>query len=281
MIRLVADSGSTKTDWALIFVDVQPLVFSTEGMNPQLNSEEELRKKMVSALKSHAEHYDIDEVFFYGAGCRTSVVPMVERVLSEILCCENVSVYSDMLGAARSICGNNPGIVGILGTGSNSCVYNGVEITDNIPPLGYVLGDEGSGASIGKRFLGDVYKREYPQEITDSIISDLNCSLDEILKRVYKSENANRFCASMVPLVKKYLNCPNVEAMVIDEFCSFIQRNISKYAEAKQLPVNFIGSVAYHFSTQVATAMEMSGYKIGKIKQQPLEGIIDYHKFIP
>ena len=278
MIRLVADSGSTKTDWALISVDAPVRVFSTVGLNPSLMSESEMRAQLEFELKQQLKALTVDEVVFYGAGCRPSVAPMLEQLMSEVIGCKNVSVNTDMLGAARGLCGCEPAVVCILGTGSNSCVYDGDTIADNISPLGYILGDEGSGASIGKRFIGDLFKRKYPQDILERYNHEIGLSLDEIIERVYRTPNANRFLASLVPFVKNCIDCKEVELMIVDEFCCFIQRNIAGYVQATQLPVNFVGSVAFYFSDQLTKAMEKCGYKIGKINQHPITGIIEYHK---
>lgn len=281
MIRLVADSGSTKTDWALIPIDAPVESFSTSGLNPALMGKEELRHALDLELKPKLEGRSLNEVFFYGAGCRQSVVPMLERVFSEVSGCKSVSINSDMLGAARGLCGSTPGVVCILGTGSNSCLYDGDAIIDNIPPLGYILGDEGSGASIGRRFLGDLFKRKYPQEIIDRFNQQAGLSLDEVIERVYRTPNPNRFLASMAVYVKKCTDCEAVESMVIDEFCRFIERNVAGYSERESLPVSFAGSIAYHFSSQLIQALKRCGCEIGIIKQRPIEGIIDYHKFKP
>ena len=281
MIRLVADSGSTKTDWALISFDAPEICFSTLGLNPSLMPDNQIREILRMEVKSILGDVRPDEVFFYGAGCRKTVAPLVEYALCDELKCKKAIVDTDMLGAARALCGNEPGVACILGTGSNSCVYDGNAIADNISPLGYILGDEGSGASIGKRFIGDLFKRQYPKIVHEIFSNDYGYSLDDVIQRVYRTPDANRFLASFAPFVKKCVCIPEVEEMVIEEFCSFIKRNVAGYAESKILPVNFVGSIAANFSSQLETAMDICGYKIGKIKQRPIEGIIEYHKQQP
>ena len=281
MIRLVADSGSTKTDWALISFDAPEICFSTLGLNPSLMPDNQIREILRMEVKSILGDVRPDEVFFYGAGCRKTIAPLVEYALCDELKCKKAIVDTDMLGAARALCGNEPGVACILGTGSNSCVYDGNAIADNISPLGYILGDEGSGASIGKHFIGDLFKRQYPKIVHEIFSNDYGYSLDDVIQRVYRTPDANRFLASFAPFVKKCVYIPEVKDMVIEEFCSFIKRNVAGYAESKILPVNFVGSIAANFSSQLETAMDICGYKIGKIKQRPIEGIIEYHKQQP
>lgn len=281
MIRLVADSGSTKTDWALISVDAPEICFSTLGLNPSLMPDNQIREILRMEVKSILGDVRPDEVFFYGAGCRKTIAPLVEYALCDELKCKKAIVDTDMLGAARALCGNEPGVACILGTGSNSCVYDGNAIADNISPLGYILGDEGSGVSIGKRFISDLFKRQYPKTVHEIFSNDYGYSLDDVIQRVYRTPDANRFLASFAPFVKKCVYIPEVEEMVIEEFCRFIKRNVAGYEELKILPVNFVGSIAANFSSQLEKAMDICGYKIGKIKQRPIEGIIEYHKQQP
>lgn len=278
MIRLVADSGSTKTEWALISDDAPVSTFSTSGMNPSLMSEEELIRLLQSELTSNLAEQKVDEVFFYGAGCRSSVVPRFGQLISDALQCQSVTVESDLLGAARALCGNEPGVVCILGTGSNSCVYDGSAIVNNVPPLGFILGDEGSGAALGKRLLGDIFKHKISEEVVGEFEHKIGLSLDEVIARVYRKPNANQFLASFAPFIKSCLHIRGIDLMVINEFCNFIVRNIIYYPETYSLPVNFVGSIAFHFSNELKRAVGLCGFKLGKINQYPITGLIEYHK---
>lgn len=280
MIRLIADAGSTKTDWALIPGSLPVRKFATSGVNPVVMPKEEIVSRFQTELCPKLDGEMPDEVYYYGAGCIPSVCADMQQLLSEITGCAKVTVASDMLGAARSLCGHRPGIACILGTGSNSCLYDGEAIVDAVAPLGFILGDEGSGAVIGRRFLSDMIKRQYPPEIDETFEQRFGLSAGDIVRRVYKEASANVFLASFMPFVRECLREERVEAMVVDEFCRFLRRNVAAYAGSDTLPVSFTGSVACHFSSQLRSALAICGMKAGEIKADPINGLINYHNIL-
>jgi N-acetylglucosamine kinase-like BadF-type ATPase len=182
-----------------------------------------------------------------------------------------------MMGAARALCGRQPGIACILGTGSNSCYYNGMNIISNISPLGYILGDEGSGAVMGKKFMGDLLKNQLPGEIKEQFFSQYPLEPNEIVQKVYKAPFPNRFLAQFTHFIHEHIHEPTLSNLVRNSFIDFFQRNIKQYPEAAHLPVHFTGSIAYYFSSLLKEAAEHTGFRTGVITQSPMEGLLNYH----
>ena len=278
---LIADCGSTKIDWCVLHdTKVEKQVF-TLGMNAVMLTEEEMCSRFSSELMPElTDHVSaIDRIYFYGAGCISpEVCGNVARALkSNFPLCDTIEVYSDLLAAARALCGHHPGIACILGTGSNSCLYDGVGIADNVSPLGYILGDEGSGAVLGKLFLGDVLKKQISPDICTRFLAEYNLDLLTIIRRVYREPQANRFLASVTPFLSKNIDNPEIHALVLGAFKAFFRRNISNYTNYMQHPVNFIGSIAYYFRDILSEAAQAEGCIIGKIVKSPMEGLLKYH----
>jgi len=274
---LIADSGSTKTQWILAGRAGLRNEFSTPGINPVLLSDDELRSALCKAVENMGLTNDgIESVCFYGAGCLDSFCPKVASVLREVTGCDEVTVGSDMLGAARAMCGDEAGIVAILGTGSNSCFYNGRDIVANTPPLGYILGDEGSGARIGIRLVNGVLKGYLPAEIRRDFAEKTKLDKASVIERVYRRNGANVFLASLVPFVTDHINEPSIECMVLDEFRLFFERNVIQ-AYPHGFPVSFVGSIAAVFEKQLHMACSAAGYELGRIAARPLPMLVDYH----
>jgi N-acetylglucosamine kinase-like BadF-type ATPase len=202
----------------------------------------------------------------------------VERALRRQFAVKGrIEVASDMLGAARAICGHKPGIACILGTGSNSCSYDGERIVDNVSPLGFILGDEGSGAVLGKMLVADVLKRQLPETIIRRFHNKYQLTAAEIIDRVYRQKLPNRFLASFVPFLSENIEEPSVRALVKSSFRLFIRRNVLQYKDADLLPIGFVGSVAFYFRTPLQEVMKEEGLHLGNIIQAPSEGLVRYH----
>ena len=182
-----------------------------------------------------------------------------------------------MLAAARGLCGHEAGIACILGTGSNSCFYNGEEIVNNISPLGFILGDEGSGAVLGKLLVGDILKNQLPPAIKEAFLKQFGLTAPEIIDRVYRQPFPNRFLASLSPFLAQHLEEPAIRSLVLNSFIAFLRRNVMQY-DYKQYPVHFIGSVAHCYKEVLQEAAQTTGIQIGKILQSPMEGLIQYHQ---
>ena len=191
---LIADSGSTKTDWCVVLNDTPIKRIGTKGLNPFFQSEEEVQQELAHSLLPQLPEGTINSVYFYGAGCTPEKAPVIRRAIADSLpIVGNIKAYSDMLAAARGLCGHEAGIVCILGTGSNSCFYNGKELVNNVSPLGFILGDEGSGAVLGKLLVGDILKNQLSPAVKEAFLKQFDLTAPEIIDRVYSQPFPNRF----------------------------------------------------------------------------------------
>lgn len=274
---LIADSGSSKTDWVLTTEKGDTLEVQTTGINPVRDSQRVISFVINEELLPHLPNKDITSVHFYGAGCITPFKSNVESVLTESFPTSKINVESDLLGAARALCGNTPGIACILGTGSNSCLYDGENITENISPLGYILGDEGSGAVLGRTLVGDVLKKQLPDALCEEFLSHHSLTPTDIIERVYRKPQANMFLASLVPFLHLKRNIPQIHKLLTDAFKSFLHRNILQY-NRPDLSVNFIGSIAFFFQEELTEALQCESMKRGTIIHKPIHEITKYHK---
>ena len=273
---LIADGGSTKTDWCVAAQGKQLQRIITHGINPFFVSEEEIGEKIRSSLLPELKTDKFDALYFYGAGCLPEKIPMMQSALCKHLNVKTIEVNSDMLGAARGLSGRNPGIVCILGTGSNSCYYDGENIVNNVSPLGFILGDEGSGASLGKLMVGDLLKNQLPAGLKEKFLQEYDLTPGMIIERVYRQPFPNRFLASLSPFLLKNIEEPAVKSLVYNSFSLFLTRNVKQY-DYKNYPVYFIGSIAYHYREILEEAVLASGMKLGEILQNPMEGLVKYH----
>ena len=275
MYTLIADSGSTKTEWALLNEHQMIRTLTTEGMNPCVMDDAALERVLTEQLLVRLSELRPERIFFYGAGCKDMHILRMKRLLTKVLGATEVCVASDMLGAARSVCGKQAGVVCIMGTGSNSCLYDGEKICANVSPLGYILGDEGSGASLGKILVGEVMKGDL-EYLRTALFDALGVDESTLIERVYRKPLANRFLASLTPFLYEHLDDAKVRKVVVDEFVRFFHRNVRHY-ERPDLTVNFAGSIAWWFAEELKEAASIAGYKMGKIIQKPLEGLVEYH----
>lgn len=276
---LIADAGSTKVEWVIVSAECNvESRCTTHGLNALMADApdiESLFSKAKSLLNFEGE---IDEINYYGAGCATpAICSKIRKCLAKVWKVESINVESDLLGAARALLGRKPGIACILGTGSNSCLYDGVNIAVNVPSLGFILGDEGSGAALGKRLVSDAFKGHLPELVKDNFLNLYELSLEEILEYTYRRPAANRFLASLVPFLKDYLWNPYVYSIVREEFISFLRRNVAMYSGSRSLPLSFVGSIAYHFEDVLKEAADNQGFKVDKIEKSPIEGLIKFH----
>ena len=276
---LIADSGSTKTDWCLVeHGEVLQQIF-TKGTNPFFQSEEEISNEIAANLLPQLKTAETDAVYFYGAGCAfPDKIETVRRaILRHLQVKGEVEVSTDMLAAARGLCGHRAGIACIMGTGSNSCYYDGEKIVQNVSPLGFILGDEGSGACLGKLLVGDILKNQMTPELKEKFLSQFNLTAADIIDRVYRKPFPNRFLASLSPFLAQNLNEPCIHSLVLNSFKSFLKRNVMQY-DYQNHEVHFIGSVAYYYKDVLAQATVEMGIRLGTILKSPMEGLIAYHR---
>jgi N-acetylglucosamine kinase-like BadF-type ATPase len=276
---LIADCGSTKIDWCVVNDGKVVEQIFTSGINALLMTEEQIRETLAAELAEKVKGYAIDSVYYYGAGCLfDDICANVRRAIAHnVPTAKTIEVHSDLLAAARALCGQNEGIACILGTGSNSCYYNGKEIVDNVSPLGYILGDEGSGAVLGKLLVGDVLKNQLPKELCEKFLAEYDLDRQKIIEGVYKKPAANRFLASLSPFLIKNIEEPAIHRLVLNAFKSFFVRNIENYSNYKSMPVSFVGSVAFYYKDVLAEAAKALDITIGTIIKSPMEGLVKYH----
>ena len=276
---LIADCGSTKIDWCVVSHGEVKLQVFTSGINALLMPEDQIRETLAKELAPQVASFDIDQVYYYGAGCLfEDICANVRRAIkANIPSAEVIEVHSDLLAAARALCGDNEGIACIMGTGSNSCYYDGKEIVDNVSPLGYILGDEGSGAVLGKLLVGDVLKKQLPEALCEKFLAENNLDRQKIIENVYKKPAANRFLASLTPFLIKNIEEPAVHRLVLNAFKAFFVRNIENYKNYKELPVCFVGSIAFYYREVLEEAAKSLDIKIGTVIKSPMEGLVKYH----
>lgn len=279
---LIADSGSTKTHWAVLRgTDKEPLRVTTQGMNPLNFTDAELdsvlRRELCGQLTGQRVGCrEVSGVAFYGAGCTTEQSPRMATCIQKVFPVARVSVESDLLGAARAVLGHVAGIACILGTGANSCVYDGGRIAGHIPPLGYILGDEGSGAVLGRNFLNGILKGWLPAALRDEFLAETGQSYADIIARVYRQPLANRYLASIAPFVLRHVGEPSVRQLVADNFEAFFRFNVLRYqSPLRQLAC--VGGVAYHFKDILSEVAQSHGFQLVRVLESPIEGLMEYH----
>lgn len=277
---LIADSGSTKTDWICISADdtTQPVEAHTVGLNPFHVSDDEFRKILIHDLLPQLGEVKVDNVYFYGSGVRPEVEARVQGLLREVFPqAETIEAHSDLLGAARALCGRTWGIACILGTGANSCVYDGKKIVHNTPALGYILGDEGSGAVLGKHLIHDLYTGALSHSMRMKFEQEMGMQLSDIIDRVYRQPQPNRFLASLSEFIHRHLDDEGIRDMIYSTFSDFANMHLSRYGR-RELPVSFVGSIAWYYQTQLSLVLQTLGYHVGTILKSPLEGLVAYHQ---
>ena len=275
---LIADSGSTKTDWRIIAKDGSIQQLKTEGFNPYYQSSKEISHKLKVQLLPNITS-DISTIYFYGAGCAN---PEKNKIIEEALC-ENfksstIEINSDLLAAARSTCNHEQGIACILGTGSNSCLFDGKEIIDNIRPLGFLLGDEGSGAYLGKILLVSYLRGELPEKLAKKMNDRYKVSINDVLQKVYKEPFPNKYLASYSKFLYDNINEPYVYQLVYQAFEMFIKMNVMKYENHENIKVHFVGSIAFYYANVLRQVASDLGIGVKNILETPIAGLTLYHQ---
>lgn len=274
-MKLIADGGSTKADWLLTHRGKSVRRFSTEGINPLLRTEDEVKAMLAAMANTEGMRETVEEVEFYGAGCIAKGREVMTRCLRVVFPkATRVVADSDIIGAARATLGSRKGIACILGTGANSCLWDGSGVTRQTPALGYILGDEGSGAVLGKMLLNAIYKGMLPQSLKAQFESEYGVDMYGVIERVYRGEAPNRWLASLAPFVAEHIGVKEIETLVLDNFEAFISRNILPYRQPA-VPLSFVGSIAYYFRPQLRQVAEAHGLRIGTVVRSPLDTLQD------
>lgn len=276
-MRLIADSGSTKVDWRAILEDGTVKSISTEGINPVFQTKDYIvdifKTKLLPELGP-----DVKEIFFYGAGILSAELSQtLSDAFREVFPQSVCYAASDILAAARALCGREAGIACILGTGGNTSFYDGNEIVKGVKAGGFILGDEASGGVLGKKLVSDFIKGLLPKEIEEEFVKRYDLDYPKIVAKVYKEPLPSRFLASFSPFINEFRAHPHINNLLRTSFDEFITRNIYQY-DYKNYSVNLVGSVAYYYQDILKEVAEKRGVTIGKILKTPIEGLIEYHK---
>jgi len=275
---LIADSGATKTDWRLEDNEKKIHQFRSKGIYPFIQNTNEIADFVKVDIASKINNLDVNEVFYYGTGCSSEENKnTVRKALSANFPNANITVNHDLLGAARSLCQHDAGIAAILGTGSNSCFYDGENIIENVPSLGYILGDEGSGAHIGKKFLKHYFEKELPKDIYELFANTYHLSNEIFLDNVYGKPFANRYLASFVPFLLRHREHPFIANLIYDSFTDFFNYQVCKYSKHTEVITHFTGSVAFYFSDILRQAASNKSIRIGTITESPIAGLTLFH----
>ena len=276
-IKLICDSGSTKAEWCLLNGKSKKIV-TTQGLSPYFLTTQQIQQIIEKELMPKIKNIRIDEVFFYGTGCSNPEnVKSVKKAISLVFSKAKVTVDHDLMGAAKALCGRNKGIACILGTGSNSCFYNGKKIVKNSPGLGYVLGDEGSGAYLGKKVIQYFLYKTFDEDLMDRFNAKYATNSVDILNHVYKQPLPNRYLASFVPFLIENRGHYMIENIIGDAFNDFFFNHVYKYRESWQMPINFVGSVAFGFKDVLKEMCNAYELQLGIVIKKPMDGLIKYH----
>ena len=273
---LLADSGSTKTDWLVADDFGETRRFQTSGINPFFRTTEDIVNELVPVFKQH--HLPVEEIYFYGAGVvNEEKAEVIKRVMRQLFGDVRCEVASDVLGAARAVCGNTAGIACILGTGANACYYDGEQVVKGIPPMGFILGDEGSGVVLGRELIGDYFKGVMPADLREKFYAQFGVEKDAVLERVYRTEKPNKYLASFTLFLSENIRERYCRDLVQMQFRAFIERNILQLPESKNLPVSFVGSIAHYFRDVLEEELAKHKLTVGTIQKEPIEALLAYH----
>jgi glucosamine kinase len=277
-MKLIADSGSTKTEWMLS--DGKQLLqkFYTNGFNPNYYKAHEISTIIENEIPKNFDCEKIKEVYYYGSGCSGKVnCENVSGAISLIFKHARIRVFSDLLAAARALLGDESGIACILGTGSNSCLYNGKEIVQKLPSLGFMLGDEGSATDIGKRVLKSMLYQDAPKDLLSDFETTYKLDLPSVIDSLYRKEKPGMFLSQFSQFAGKHSTHPWMHQLISQAFNGFIEQHLFRYTDYEKLPVCFTGSVSFHFRDILENRLETAGLKCGKISVSPGDSLLDFH----
>ena len=277
---LIADSGASKTDWGCVSRDSDVKIrFTSQGYNPNYITGPQIVEDIKANMPAELDPLAVKEIYFYGAGVTELQYPFMEETLRKVFTkAEKVFIAMDTLASCRALLQAEPGFAAILGTGANSCLYDGCNEGLNVDSCGFILGDEGSGANLGKRMITDFIRRNMPKNVYDLVAKELGHNNDELLDIIYTRPFPNRFCAQYAKFIAKNLDFdPYFPNLVTDAFHKFFDLIVTHYPDYQKYSFNAVGSVAYYFKPLLQPVVEEYGMKMGVILQAPMEGLIKYH----
>lgn len=278
-MKLIIDSGATKTQWTVLSGDEVVRSLFTPGINPYYMDRAQIDLLLQKHLDQPMRALPIHRVFYFGTGCSTAEnCQLISGILSRYFEKASISMHHDLTGAAVSLFHERQGIACILGTGSNSCLWDGHSIVENVPSLGYLLGDEGSGTYLGKLMLKSFLSGDAGKSLTEAFYRFTALDFTGILHKIYKDPQANRWIAGLSKFAGQHIHEPFIEKLVKQNFQDFVDRQATKYTNHQHLEISFVGSVAYHFQKQLKEVLDTNRLKFGKVFQAPMEGLIEYYK---
>ena len=276
---LIADAGSTKADWVFVAKDAEDTFAHTRGFNPVVHPSDLLHGEVLKLSQDLMPNLRPREVHYYGAGCwdyrRKKVI---SDALTNAWPGAKAVVMHDLLGAARATCGTEPGIACILGTGSNTCLYDGTDVTDNVTNLGFMLGDEGSGSHLGKAFLRAYFYRELDDDLNRAFEDYTTADRNTVLDKVYESDMPNTYLAGFTRFMGEHQHHPLIQKIVFTSFAEFLDRHVRKYKGHLEVPIHFIGSIAFHFKDILLAALHERDLQEGRFVHKPIEALADFHR---
>ena len=275
---LIADSGATKCEWCLLNKGKKKIIY-TQGISPYFLQSGQMQQILEKELVPKLKQATVGMIYYYGTGCNTTEnKSIVRKALQKLFPTSKIHIDHDLMGAARALCGDGKGVACILGTGSNSCYFNGKKIVANSPGLGYVLGDEGSGAYLGKKVLQYYLYNTFDEELRYRFDAAYITNRAEILDHIYKKPLPNRYLASFAIFLSENRGHYMVENILEDGLNDFFFTHLCKYSESWKRPIHFTGAAAYGFRDVIRDLCNMYEFELGNILQKPMEGLIRYHK---
>ena len=277
-MTIIVDSGSTKSDWIIIQNERDIITYSTSGFNPYFHDEDHIEQEINSHAEIRQVANEISCIYYYGAGCSTiELNEIVERALSKVFKNADVHVTHDLNACAYAMYEGKPIISCIMGTGSNSCYFDGIEVTEEVPALAYILGDEGSGSYFGKQLLSKYLYKQLPAHLHQSFYDEYKIEKDDIISNVYFKPHANVYIASFMRFVSKHKTDPFISEMVSSGIEHFLRTHVLCFPNAREVPVQFVGSIAFYFEDILREVGNKLGIHIGKVVKKPIDGLLNYH----
>jgi glucosamine kinase len=277
-VTLIADSGATKAEWCLLNNGKKRILF-TQGISPYFLNTDQITELITKELLTKLKNITVEHIFYYGTGCANiENAKSIKKALTRVFPQAQANVNTDLMAAARAVCGHEKGIACILGTGSNSCYYNGKNIVKNSPGIGYVLGDEASGAYLGKKVLQYYLYNTFDEDLRARFDAKYVTNASEILDSVYKKPLPNRFLASFTLFLAENRGHYMIENIIEDGLNDFFFQHLCKYNEVWKYPVSFVGSVAFGFKDVIEQLCNSYEFELGTVLKNPMEGLIKFHK---
>jgi N-acetylglucosamine kinase-like BadF-type ATPase len=275
---LVADSGSTNTNWVVINKKEVITNFITNGFNPYFTKSEEICTELNLKFPDNLKKEEIRKIFFYGSGCSSiELKGIIEIGLNQLFINADIEINHDLLGAARALFINEPGVAVILGTGASTCLYDGKVISSRIPSLGYILGDEGGGDYLGKLFITDLLYGRLPERVNRDFFKKFQLSNSQIMHKIYKEPNPNRFLASFSKFISAHCKDPQINDLIIKSFTDLFLNNITKYPNIENLKIRITGSIGFYFKNQLKEVARNFNLNIDLIDKSPINRLSQYH----